>query len=246
MKSLVADIVVKRIIDLEATYIINSNVTKILEQDNDEKPSVKKEFDREETKKVKIFKPISLKMAHDCSVSENDAFELDGETYSEVIMVGRVISREEHPTRTTFDLNDNSGTIRVTFYNRSENNPSKCLQEFEYEPDCYVKVFGTLRCFKEMKAAIGVTISKITDYDELTNHWLQVFIAESVRKHGILDSPEISGGDSAKTLTKEEARDLIKKTLDTFKQTKNQWRKAEIYAELKNKMFFPVPPSAPL
>lgn len=201
---------------------------------DEEKVSVRK--DREETKKMKIFKPVSLKMIKDCAVGENDIFELDGETYSEVIFAGRVLAMEEHPTRTTFDINDNSGTIKVTFYHRSENNPPKCLQELDYEENCYVKIFGNLRCFKDVRAVVGMTITKIKDYDELTNHWLQVFIAEAVRKNGVLSSSEAAHGSSSGPLSEEEVRRLVKEVFDKFKIHKSQCRRAEVYAELKKKI----------
>lgn len=175
-------------------------------------------------------------MIKDCAVGENDIFELDGETYSEVIFVGRALTMDEHPTRTTFDINDNSGVIKVTFYHRSENNPPKCLQDLDYEEGCYVKIFGNLRCFKDVRAVVGTSISKIKDFDELTNHWLQIFIAESVRKHGVLSTSETAQGTSSGPLSQEEVRKLVKGVFDKFKTSKSQCRRAEVYNELKKKI----------
>ena len=41
----------------------------------------------------------------------------------------------------------------------------------------YVKVFGTIRVFKEEKAIVGTHIKAIAKYDEITNHFLQVFVS---------------------------------------------------------------------
>ncbi len=50
----------------------------------------------------------------------------------------------------------------------------------------YVKVFGTIRVFKEEKAIVGTHISKIEKFDEVTNHLLQVFVSHNIRTQGTL------------------------------------------------------------
>ena len=51
----------------------------------------------------------------------------------------------------------------------------------------YVKVFGTIRVFKEEKAIVGTHIKKIEKFDEVTNHLLQVFVSHSMRTQGTLN-----------------------------------------------------------
>lgn len=36
----------------------------------------------------------------------------------------------------------------------------------------YVKIFGTIRVFKDEKAIVGISIKKIDKFDEITNHLL--------------------------------------------------------------------------
>ena len=55
----------------------------------------------------------------------------------------------------------------------------------------YVKVFGTIRVFKEEKAIVGTHIKKIEKFDEVTNHLLNVFVAHCIRKKGILSNREL-------------------------------------------------------
>lgn len=54
----------------------------------------------------------------------------------------------------------------------------------------YVKVFGTIRVFKEEKAIVGTHIKKVEKFDELTNHFLQVFVAHNIRHKGILTNKD--------------------------------------------------------
>jgi hypothetical protein len=41
----------------------------------------------------------------------------------------------------------------------------------------YAKIFGTVRLFKEEKSLVGTHIKRIEKFDEVSNHFLQVFVA---------------------------------------------------------------------
>ena len=57
----------------------------------------------------------------------------------------------------------------------------------------YVKVYGTIRVFKEEKAIVGTHIKKIDKFDEVTNHLLQVFVAHCIRQKGVLTKNDLRG-----------------------------------------------------
>ena len=57
----------------------------------------------------------------------------------------------------------------------------------------YVKVYGTIRVFKEEKAIVGTHIKKIDKFVEVSNHLLQVFVANCIRKKGVLSNKELHG-----------------------------------------------------
>lgn len=46
-----------------------------------------------------------------------------------------------------------------------------------YSPFMYAKIFGTIRAYKEEKGIVGTHMKKIEKYDEVSNHFLQVFVA---------------------------------------------------------------------
>lgn len=138
-----------------------------------------------------MFIPVTIKMINDASPRPDDVFEIDGAPMNEIIITGRIISRNEQPTRTSFDVNDNTGVFTVVFYHREENQVPTALKNFEYEQFCYVKVFGSIRVFKEQKAIVGTHIEWIKDFDEVTNHFLQVFISHCVWKKGVLKEKDL-------------------------------------------------------
>lgn len=58
-----------------------------------------------------------------------------------------------------------------------------------------MKVYGNIRVFKEEKAIVGSHIKKIEKFDELTNHFLSVYVSHCIRKKGILKPRELQMGN---------------------------------------------------
>ena len=61
----------------------------------------------------------------------------------------------------------------------------------------YVKVYGTIRVFKEEKAIVGNHIKKVEKFDEVTNHLLQVFVAHQIRTNGVLTKTDLRANPEA-------------------------------------------------
>lgn len=219
-------------------------------ENNNNYESKKNNYEEGERKKTKMFIPVTLAMISNANSmnQEDDTFEIDGEQVNDIILCGRVSARDEQPTRSTFILNDNTGTIKCTFYNRDENVLPKYLQSFDYEEDCYVKLFGTIRMFKDVKQVVGAHLSKIEDYDVVTNHFLQVFVGSCVRQKGILGSQDFVKGEAAGAkgeLTEEDKIKLVKDTASRLVEdsksnnTGDNVTKNAIFKHLNSKLTFP-------
>jgi len=63
----------------------------------------------------------------------------------------------------------------------------------------YVRVYGTIRVFKEEKAIVGTSIAKIEKFDEVTNHFLKVFVSHCQRKKGVLTKERLTEAPSHTT-----------------------------------------------
>ena len=101
--------------------------------------------------------------------------------------------------RTCFEINDNTGSFKIVFYQKEQNTTPTALKNFEYvyalmllvhsllfSHHMYVKVYGSVRVFKDEKALVGTHIKKVEKFDEITNHFLQVFVAHNLRTKGVL------------------------------------------------------------
>ena len=97
-----------------------------------------------------------------------------------------MISRSEEQMRVVFEINDNTGTSKIIFYQKEQGQLPSALRNFDYSQFMYAKVFGTVRVYKEEKAIVGTHIRKVEKFEEVTNHFLQVFVAHQIRTKGVL------------------------------------------------------------
>ena len=111
--------------------------------------------------------------------------------------------------RTLFELSDNTETFKVIFYKKAENEPPKALKDLEYQENQWIRVMGTVRVFKEQTAIIGNHVTIIKDHNEITNHFLQVFVAHNVRKKGVLSQDQLRSGRGQKVQAQGPSVDLL-------------------------------------
>ena len=88
--------------------------------------------------------------------------------------------------RTIFDITDGTGHFKVIFYQKGENEVPYALKDYTFEENTYVRVYGSIRVFKEEKAIVGSNIEKLASMNEMTNHFLQTFVASQIRHKGLL------------------------------------------------------------
>lgn len=99
--------------------------------------------------------------------------------------------------RTQFEINDTTGCYHVIFYHKNEGQPPTALKTFNYEQFTYAKIYGNIRVFKEEKAIIGTHIKRVEKFEEITNHFLSVFVAQQIRRKGVLKPRELAMDVSA-------------------------------------------------
>jgi hypothetical protein len=131
-------------------------------------------------------------MVHLSQPRPDDVCEFEGEPINDIIIVGRLLRKIEEPMRTQFEINDNTHTYYVLFYHKGENQVPTALRNFNYEQFVYAKIYGNIRVFKEEKAIVGTHIKRIDKFDEVTNHFLSVFVSYCIKKKGILKPRELN------------------------------------------------------
>ena len=71
-------------------------------------------------------------MLHDAFIGPEDNLEIDGSIINDIIVVGRVISRTEESMRVVFEINDNTATFKVIFYQKDASSILLFLCSFYY------------------------------------------------------------------------------------------------------------------
>lgn len=99
--------------------------------------------------------------------------------------------------RTIFEVDDGTASFKLIFYQKGENDVPYALRTLEFTEGMYARIYGSLRVFKEDKALVGSNIQAITNHNEVTNHFLKIFTAHCIRKHGILTNQDLSGNNQA-------------------------------------------------
>ena len=94
----------------------------------------------------------------------------------------------EEPMRTIFQIDDSTEQFKVIFYHKGEAEEPAAFKNFTYKDDMHVKIYGSIRVFKEEKAIVGSNIKALKSQDELTNHFLQVFVSHNIRHKGLLNN----------------------------------------------------------
>jgi hypothetical protein len=92
--------------------------------------------------------------------------------------------------RVVFEVNDNTSTSKIIFYQKDQGQLPTALRNFDYRQFTYAKIFGTVRLYKEEKAIVGTHIKRIEKFEEITNHFLQTFVAHQIRLKGVLSVRE--------------------------------------------------------
>ena len=60
--------------------------------------------------------------------------------------------------RTIFLIDDSTDYSKVIFYHKGESEEPLAFRNFTYKEDMHVRIYGSIRVFKEDKAIVGSTI----------------------------------------------------------------------------------------
>lgn len=137
--------------------------------------------------------PLTVKQiadAHQSGTGEKGApFLVDGVETASIRLVGMVNGKAERTTDVSFTLDD--GTGRLDFI-RWVNDASDSSETAAIQNGMYVAVIGNLKGLQERKRATAFSIRPITDFNEVTLHFIQC-----VRMH--IENTKSKVGSPART-----------------------------------------------
>lgn len=137
--------------------------------------------------------PLTVKQIADAQLSgsgdKGAPFVVDGVEIANIRLVGMVNGKAERATDVSFTLDD--GTGRLDFI-RWVNDATDSAETAAIQNGMYVAVIGTLKGLQDKKHATAFSVRPITDYNEVTLHFIQC-----VRIH--IENTKSKVGSPAKT-----------------------------------------------
>ncbi|KAG0578151.1 hypothetical protein M758_4G001600 [Ceratodon purpureus] len=120
------------------------------------------------------LQPLTVKMISQAAQKPgDDAFYVDGLEVNNVTLVGMVHDKDERNIDTSFMLDDTTGRIEIKRWidgqDSYEYNEMQSVQN-----SMYVRVHGHLRTFQNKLNVVAFSVRPITDFNEVTFHFLEV------------------------------------------------------------------------
>lgn len=132
--------------------------------------------------------PITIKQWLQAPNTQADGGnKIDNRTINQIQIVGSIRSMTPQATNTTYQIDDSTGVIDVKQWTSDKDQGPK------FQNGQYVRVVGRLNVFQERRTISAFKIFPITDFNEVTCHFLQVIEAHIFAK-GIGAAPAQAAG----------------------------------------------------
>ncbi|CAG8600808.1 4946_t:CDS:2 [Paraglomus brasilianum] len=140
-----------------------------------------KQYVRQSVRPVTIAQLLSV--AYDTTDS---IMKIDGQEVSVVTFVAWIRSSNELTTDTNYIMDDGTGCIDVRYW--LQNDKPEEVSKPNISKETYARVFGQIKNFGEKRQVISFCVRPVTDFNEITQHTLEVIEAHLHAKHGHLVS----------------------------------------------------------
>lgn len=118
----------------------------------------------------------------------SDEFKIDGADVNQVSIVGSILTVTETSTNLQFRVDDGTGRIDVKIWIDSEDNEYNQQKRSAWREGVYVRVYGHLRAFNNQRSVVAFSIQPITNFNEVTYHFLEVIYVHLYHTKGPLTS----------------------------------------------------------
>lgn len=113
--------------------------------------------------------PLTIKQLNTAEIRDSK-FKIDGKEVSQISLIGIILSVEVQNTNINYMIDDGTGKINVRVYVDTDDESQK---QSQWRENMYVRVIGNLRVFQNGPSVVGFTLIPLTDFNELTFHFLE-------------------------------------------------------------------------
>jgi len=156
---------------------------------DDRRSSMKNDTSPNKGKKGSNLVPMTIKAILQASSGVDDVIKIDGFVAENCLIVGRIynIQPENNAGKTELDIDDTTGKLRVQIL-KKEAGPK--LNSLNLKPQMYVRVMVRMNAFKGKQNFMCIKVQPVEDFNQITYHLLQCFVARAQRTKGYLPNQE--------------------------------------------------------
>jgi len=122
--------------------------------------------------------PVTIKQLLEADVSDNGKFRIDGREVSQVSLIAQIISYEAKSTNVSYHMSDSTGEIGVKLYIDNEDADGRAIlaktKGVHVGENSYIRIIGNIRLISDQRNVIAFQLIPVTDFNEITMHYLDV------------------------------------------------------------------------
>eukprot|EP00750_Incisomonas_marina_P030519 INCI761.1.p1 GENE.INCI761.1~~INCI761.1.p1 ORF type:complete len:273 (-),score=59.89 INCI761.1:126-944(-) len=130
--------------------------------------------------------PVTIKQMNDAD-EEGNTFTIDGKTVYQVSFIAAIRDTTENSTNISFVLEDGTGEIVSKLFVDESESDSAAMQRAQWKAGKYVRVIGMIRAHNGRRSVVAYNIQLVTDYNQVTYHFLKVMHVHAImaKKNGV-------------------------------------------------------------
>jgi len=105
---------------------------------------------------------------------------INGRQITQVTFIGVITRIDVQSTHTSYIVEDGTSQISVKIWNSGDSNKGEDRNLQNLKEHMYVRVVGRLNVFKGQKSVTGFTLMPITDFNEITMHFVECIFSHLV------------------------------------------------------------------
>ena len=104
---------------------------------------------------------------------------MNGEEVHNLTLLGKIVKANDSSTSLMYTIDDGTGTCEVKIWVDADDADGQNQNKAEWKVGAYVRVYGHLRAFQGQRGVIAFNMRPVTDFNEITYHFLEVVYCNS-------------------------------------------------------------------
>ncbi|KAI8391003.1 uncharacterized protein BYT42DRAFT_555231 [Radiomyces spectabilis] len=163
------------------------------------------------------IRPVTLKQLANVTETADGSFQIDGVDTTQITFVAVLRNVTELATNISYTMEDGTGAIEVRRWVEQNETASEAQKRRELIPDTYVRVAGRINSFNHKTSVVAFLIRPITDFNEISYHFLDAVYTHVNLTKGSRDS-HMQRADYSQSSAVASGNQVHNRVLETLKE----------------------------